>query len=99
MAIRTMFATRDAGPAWGTLNWSNYSDPELDTVLKTALIAFDPVQRAERLQQASEVLAANVAMVPLYFQMASWAMRANLTYTPRSDVYTFAWEIRPAPQR
>ena len=34
-------------------------------------------------------------IVPLHFQMNVWAMKKNLSYSPRTDEYTFAWMFKP----
>ncbi len=99
MAIRALFATRDAAPGWGTFNRSGYSNPALDAALNVALTEFDAGRREELLQRASEEAAADLPVIPLYFHVASWAFRSGIGYPARSDNYTFAWEVWPAVQR
>ncbi len=35
------------------------------------------------------------ALLPLHFEMTTWAMRKNLDYMPRADQYTQATLVRP----
>jgi len=36
------------------------------------------------------------ALVPVQYEVSSWALRKGLQYTGRSDQYTYATEVRPA---
>ena len=38
---------------------------------------------------------ADQGIIPLRFQMNVWAMKKNLSYSPRTDKYTFAWMFKP----
>jgi peptide/nickel transport system substrate-binding protein len=35
-------------------------------------------------------------IVPLHYEVSSWAMRRNLAYKARADQSTFAFEVMPA---
>lgn len=35
------------------------------------------------------------AFIPLHFESAVWAHKANLTYTGRSDQFTLAMSVKP----
>ena len=37
------------------------------------------------------------ALIPLYFQTNTWAMRKGLRYEPRRDEYTLAQGLRSTP--
>jgi peptide/nickel transport system substrate-binding protein len=99
MALLSVLATRDAAPGWGNANRGAYSNPALDDSLRQALASFDPQRRDVLLRHVSEVAMADLPIIPLYFQNATWALRAKLDYRARSDGYTFAWDIRPRVQR
>ena len=36
------------------------------------------------------------AGLPLHFEVTPWAFRKTITYTPRVDQYTLAYEVKPA---
>ena len=45
--------------------------------------------------ETTELAIADLALIPLYFQPAIWALRTGLTMEPRADSYTLAFAIRP----
>ena len=36
---------------------------------------------------------ADFAILPLHYEVTPWAMRQGLSYTPRTDQYTIAFEV------
>lgn len=59
----------------------------------------DDAKRDRLLQQASLAAINDVALVPLYLQIAPWAMRRDLTYTARSDERNDPSALRRASRR
>ncbi len=53
--------------------------------------------RAAILAQASRVAMADYGVLPLHFEMTTWAMRKELAYTPRVDQSTQAMLVKRAP--
>ena len=39
----------------------------------------------------------DTALVPLHYQVNTWAARKGLRYTPRTDERTYAHEVRAMP--
>ena len=35
-------------------------------------------------------------LVPLHYEVSTWAMRKGLAYKARADQYTFAFEVMPS---
>jgi hypothetical protein len=35
------------------------------------------------------------AIVPVHYEVSSWALKKGLTYTGRADQYTYAFDVRP----
>jgi len=95
MALRSILGTRDPARGWGMVNGGQYSNRAADALLEQALATIAASAREALVAQASEIVIRDVGIVPLHFDMAAWAMRADIGYTPRSDNYTFAWEFRP----
>ncbi len=79
----------------GSANVGRYCNFRVDSLLDEALSTIDPAAREALLQDATRIALADVAIVPLYYQVNVWAMRAGLTYTPRTDEYTLGNDVRP----
>ena len=59
---------------------------------------FDIEKRRALVAQVGEIAINDVADMPLYFLVNTWAMRKELTYDPRMDEATMPTSIRPAPR-
>ena len=92
-----MVAAVDAGSGKGVFNYMRYANPALDTVLGQARAVFAQDERARLLGRASEIAIRDLAIIPLYFQTASWALPRALTMRPHPAEYTLAQDIAPAP--
>jgi peptide/nickel transport system substrate-binding protein len=55
----------------------------------------DPARREALARSASALAAREIAFIPLHYQVATWAMKRNITYTARTDEFTFAHHFRP----
>jgi len=64
-------------------------------MLEDALVTINDAKREALLARATEIAMADQGIVPLHFQMNVWAMKKNLSYSPRTDEYTFAWMFKP----
>jgi len=95
--LRGILATRDAAKGWGSVNRGRYSNPELDRLLGQALATIDDGAREHLLQRAMETGMTDHGVIPLYFEVAAWALRKELKYTPRGDEYTLAQSVTRAP--
>jgi peptide/nickel transport system substrate-binding protein len=94
-ALRGLLGTPDKDKGMGAINWSGYSSPEFDGLLAQALRTVDAKKREALLQDATEVaLKKDVAIIPLYHQVATWAARKGLQFTPRVDEFTLAQQVR-----
>ncbi|MGE0714436.1 MAG: ABC transporter substrate-binding protein [Alphaproteobacteria bacterium] len=96
LAMRALIATADRRTGWGGNNRSGYSNPAFDAALAAALTVGEDAPRAAALARAIEVAMDDAGLLPLYFQAATWASRAAITYEARSDEYTLAASARPA---
>lgn len=94
-ALRALLATKNPELGWGSWNWGFYSNPEVDAAMQAALSSVDQTKRAAFAQQAMKVAMDDVAVIPLYHQYATWAMRKGLQYTARTDEFTFAHQFHP----
>jgi peptide/nickel transport system substrate-binding protein len=96
-SLRGILASRDATKGWGSVNRGRYSNPELDRLLGEAMSTIDDGAREHLLQRAMETGISDVGVIPLYYEVAAWASRKDLAYTPRGDEYTLAQSVTRAP--
>ncbi|MBX3538793.1 MAG: ABC transporter substrate-binding protein [Chelatococcus sp.] len=94
--IRAMIACTNKEKGWGPVNWGNYCNPNLDAVTAKALNTMDDAARSKLLQDATQIVHDDVAIVPLYFQANTWAAKPGITITPRMDERTSALMFTPA---
>jgi peptide/nickel transport system substrate-binding protein len=92
--IKPLAATPNKDKGWGTTNPGGYSNPKVDALLDQALGTIDDARRAAILAEASRIAMADYGVLPLHFEMTTWAMRKELTYTPRVDQTTQATLVK-----
>lgn len=90
-----VLGTVDRERGLGASNDSGYSNPELDAMTAAALTIYDDAERERALIGAVKVALEDGAVLPLYQQTNTWAMRDGLTYEPRIDERTLAKHVRP----
>ncbi len=94
-SLRPLLGTFDAKKGWGNANRGRYSNGKFDAMLDDALVTINDAKREALLARATEIAMADQGIVPLHFQMNTWAAKKQLTYTPRTDEYTLAWMFKP----
>ena len=92
-ALRSLLGTSNDASGWGSWNWGHYANTELDRQIGAALANVDEKQRALLSAQAMQTAIKDQAAIPLYHQMASWALRRDLRYPARIDEFTFAQQV------
>ncbi|MBV8165901.1 MAG: ABC transporter substrate-binding protein [Alphaproteobacteria bacterium] len=95
--LQSMIATADAKKGMGTSNWGRYSNPAFDQLFEHATAIIDDEKREQALQRAVEMAIADVPLIPLHFEVSTWALRRGLAYKGRADQYTLAAFVRPSP--
>jgi len=93
--LKSLLATFDTKKGMGAANRGRYSNPKMDELLTRALATVDDGQREKLLQQAVEVSIADVGVIPVHFQVNTWAARKGIVYVPRTDERTLAHEFKP----
>jgi oligopeptide transport system substrate-binding protein len=81
----------------GGNNRTGWSNPAYDRLLAEAATLNEPAARFARLRQAEALMLAEAPIIPLYYQINTWATRKGLTYVARSDEYSLAQFVTPAP--
>jgi peptide/nickel transport system substrate-binding protein len=95
--MTAVLATFDKASGNGANNRGRYSNPEYDRLIKEASLANDPKQRERFLQDAIRLaVGKDQAIIPLYFQTTTWAIKKGLTYETRMDEYTLGNYVTPA---
>jgi peptide/nickel transport system substrate-binding protein len=94
--LKSLLATFDKDKGFGPSNRGRYSNPKMDAVLEKALATVDDAAREKLLAEASEIGIGDLGIIPLHYQINSWAMKKGLTYAARTDEYTLAHEVKPA---
>jgi len=95
-AFVNIFATIDATKGRGPANWGGYSNPAFDALVDKATGTIDDAARERLLVQATEILADDVAYIPLYSLINSWASKRTVIFEARPDQFNFAGSARPA---
>jgi len=94
--LRPLLASFDRDKGMGASNRGRYSNPQVDKLINDALATVDDGKRAELLARATEVAIEDVGIIPLHYQVNTWAMRRGFSYKPRTDEYTLAGGIGKA---
>ncbi len=89
---------QDKAAGLGANNRSGYANPAVDALVEQAMRTMEPAPREQVQRRAAQALAADAGIVPLHHLRATWAYRDGLTVQPRSDGFTYAGNIRPAPR-
>jgi peptide/nickel transport system substrate-binding protein len=94
--MTAVLATFDAASGLGANNRGRYSNPEFDKLINAAAATSDDDKREGYLQQAAVIaFEKDHAILPLYFQTTTWAVRKGITYEARMDEYTLANYVSP----
>jgi peptide/nickel transport system substrate-binding protein len=94
--LRSLLATFDPKLGMGASNRGRFSDPGLDALIQTALGTIDDTKRGLILAAACEkAIGEQMGIVPVHYEVSTWATRKGIAYKARSDQYTLAYEVRP----
>ena len=94
-AMRSLLATRNPDKGMGVNNRGRYSNPAFDKVLEQALFTMDDKKREALIQQAAEIVMGDTGLIPIHYEVSTWATTKGFRYTPRTDQYTLATDLKP----
>ncbi|MBL8512860.1 MAG: ABC transporter substrate-binding protein [Betaproteobacteria bacterium] len=94
-ALRSLLATHDPDKGMGVTNRARYSNPAMDKVLQQALQTMDDKKREGLIQQAAEIAMADAALIPIHFEVSTWATTKGMKYNARVDQYTLISDLKP----
>ena len=95
LALRALLMTPNADKGNGAWNWGRYSNPKVDKLVEQALDTVDDKKREALAREAGAVAAADVAIIPLFHQIVTWAMKKGIAYEARTDERSLAQYFRP----
>ena len=95
--LKSLLATHDKSKGMGASNRGRHSDPKVDSLVKQALATVDDTKRLALLAGATEkAIGENQGIIPLHYQVNTWATRKGLKYAPRTDERTIASDLVPS---
>ncbi len=65
-------------------------------MIEQAIQQFDDDNRRAMLQQATKLSMDDLGIMPIHFQSTIWATKKGVTYVPRTDEYTLAFQFKQA---
>lgn len=92
----SLVATFDKVTGRGATNSGRYSNPAMDELVAQALRTIDDGKRAELLRQAQTLVLDDHGILPLHFEVTTWAFKPDFDYKPRTDQYTLPFEVKLA---
>jgi peptide/nickel transport system substrate-binding protein len=92
--LRALLGTFDAAKGIGAANRGRFSNPELDAMTEAAINTIDDTKRDAMLAAASEKAIELMGLVPLHYEVSTWATRKGITYKARADQYTLVYDAR-----
>lgn len=93
--LRAHLVTYLPEKGWGEFAWGRYANQKVNALLDEALATIDDRRREKLIQEAVAIAIGELGIIPLHHQINTWAMRKGLTYVPRTDEYTLAFQFRP----
>ena len=89
--LRALLHTYDKSIGMGRANRGRHSDPSVDKIIQEALATVDSDARGKLLAKATEIaVGKNYGVIPVHYQMNTWAAKSTCSYTPRTDERTIA---------
>jgi peptide/nickel transport system substrate-binding protein len=95
--LKSLLSTHDKSKGRGASNRGRHADEAVDAMVSDALATVDDAKRGALLAQATEkAIGENQGIIPLHYQVNTWATRQGLTYAARTDERTIATDLKPA---
>ncbi len=93
--LGTLLTTYDKSKGHGASNRGRYSNAEVDKLVVEALATVDEGQRQDLLAKATEVAIKDVGIIPLHYQISTWAARKGVNFKARTDESTVISGVYP----
>lgn len=93
--LRVIAACPNPEKGLGGANWLKYCNTKVDEPLLKALNTMVDAERLPLLQESAAHLINDGGIIPIHHQVSTWAAKKGITFTPRSDEGTVAYEFWP----
>jgi peptide/nickel transport system substrate-binding protein len=92
--LKSLLHTYDKGRGFGASNRGRHADGEVDKLIEDALATVDNAKRQGLLAKATELaIGQNQGIIPLHYQVNTWAAKKGIKYRPRTDERTAAYGV------
>ncbi len=92
--LKSLLLTRDKSKGHGASNRGRHSHPDVDKMVVEALATVDDAKRGALLAKATELaIGKNQGIIPLHYQVNTWATRKGLKYNARADERTVGLDL------
>ncbi len=91
--LKSLLHTYDKSRGFGASNRGRYSNAELDKLVEDALATIDDAKREQMLAKATEVAIGDLGIIPLHYQVNTWAGRKGIKFRARTDEQTLATDV------
>ncbi len=92
--LKSLLHTYDKEQGFGASNRGRHSDPEVDKLIEDALATVDDAKRQDLLAKATELgIGRNQGIIPLHYQVNTWAAKKGIKYRARTDERTVAYGV------
>ncbi len=91
--LKSLIHTYDKDRGFGASNRGRHSDAAIDKMIEDALATVDDAMRQDLLAKATEMAMENLAIIPLHYQVNTWAAKKGITYPARTDEHTRAANV------
>ncbi|MGI9335575.1 MAG: ABC transporter substrate-binding protein [Gammaproteobacteria bacterium] len=91
--LRSLLHTYDKANGFGASNRGRYSNAQMDELVEEALVTVDDAKRAALLAKATEVAIDDLGIIPLHYQVNTWAGAKGIKYRARTDEATLATDV------
>jgi peptide/nickel transport system substrate-binding protein len=92
--LKSLLATFDKTKGWGPSNRGRYSNPKLDAAVDEALRTVDDGKREKLLQEATEIGIKDLGIIPLHYEVSTWASKKGYTYRANTNQHTLAFWLK-----
>ena len=86
--LKSLLHTYDKSRGFGASNRGRYSNPEVDRMVEEALAMIDETKRQNLLARATELAINDLGIIPLHYQVNTWAAKKGIRYKARTDETT-----------
>ncbi len=92
--LKSLLHSYDKSRGFGASNRGRHADAEVDKLIEDALATVDDDKRSALLQKATELgIGRNQGIIPLHYQVNTWAGKKGIVYKARTDERTTAMGV------